>query len=294
MAGGLPPGDPFAPPPMDPTNPYGMPMMAQRVSSLSNQYRALEERRLKDPSNAGFQYNAPVHNLVRVNWNPSTPQGLPMQGMHPDMTQGPHIPPRSMSLQRGPHQMPPPHPGMGMMGSSNPYGPSGPLPPNMGGGGQMMPPVPMRPSMNPVSQKLPNPLNNIQLQQLSAQIKAYRMLSRSMTPPEALISIVQGRKPTAAMLGSLGRGNTAGQQAGIGGYPGVPSPAGSSSAGGRESPAQTNISLYPPSPSTGGVGPSDGATPPINPTSHRMQSHTSGAAPNVTLQPGGELPPQVL
>ena len=185
--------------------------------------------------------------------------------------------------------------GMGMMGSSNPYGPSGPLPPNMGGGGQMMPPVAvMRPSMNPVVQKMPNPLNNVQLQQLSAQIKAYRMLSRSITPPEALISIVQGRKPTAAMLGSLGRGNTAtAQQGGMGGYPRVPSPAGSS-AGGRESPAQTNISLYPPSPSTGGgAGPTDGATPPVNPGSHLVQGHTSGAAPNVTLQPGGELPPQV-
>ncbi|CAI8041926.1 Transcription activator BRG1 [Geodia barretti] len=249
MSGSLPPGDPFAPPTMDPTNPYNMQMMGQR--------------------------------------------GLPMVGMHPDMSQGPHLPPRSMPLQRGPHGMPPP-PGMGMIASNNPYGPSGPLPPNMSGGGQMMPPVAMRPSMNPMGQKMPNPLNNVQLQQLSAQIKAYRMLSRSITPPEALISIVQGRKPTAAMLGSLSRGNTAGQQGGMGGYPisgGVPSPAGS--VGGRESPAQTNISLYPPSPSTGGAGHSDGATPPVNPAPHLMQSHTSGAAPNVTLQPGGELPPQV-
>ena len=136
---------------------------------------------------------------------------MPLQGMHPDMT---HLPPRSMSLQRSPHQIPP-H-GM-VLGSSNPYGPSGPLPPNMGGvGGQMMP---MRPGMNPVTQKLPNPLNNVQLQQLSAQIKAYRMLSRSITPPEALISIVQGRKLTAAMLGSLARGSVPGQQSGMGGYP---------------------------------------------------------------------------
>ena len=205
-----------------------------------------------------------------------------MQGMHPDMTQGAHMPPRSMSLQRGPHQMPPP--AMGMMGNSNPYGPSGPLPPGMGG--QMMP-VPMRPVVNPVTQKASNPLNNVQLQQLSAQIKAYRMLSRSMTPPEALISIVQGRKPTAAMLGNLNRGS---QQSGHGGYQlpgvgGVPSPG---SVTGRESPAQTNISLYPPSPSTLGDGASQ-----LNPTSSLTQSHMSGAAPNVTLQPGGELPLQV-
>ena len=211
-----------------------------------------------------------------------------MQGMHPDLSQGAHVTTRSIPVQRGPHQMPP---GMAMMASNNPYGPSGPLPPNMGGG-QMMAQVQMQPAMNPVGQRLPNPLNNVQLQQLSAQIKAYRMLSRSMTPPEALISIVQGRKPTAAMLGSLARGGSGGGQQG--GYQisgGVPSPAGS--AGGRESPAQTNISLYPPSPSTGGAGPGDGATPPINPTSHLTQSHSLGAAPNVTLQPGGELPPQV-
>ena len=190
------------------------------------------------------------------------------------------MPPRSMPLQR---QMPPP--GMGMMGSGNPYGPSGPLPPNMGGG-QMMP-VPIRSTLNPVSQK---PLNTPQLQQLSAQIKAYRMLSRSMTPPEALISIVQGRKPTAAMLSSLVRGSNSSQQGGYLLSGGVPSPAGSS-AGGRESPAQTNISLYPPSPSTVGT---DGSTSQLNPTSNLTQSHTSGsAAPNVTLQPGGELPPQV-
>lgn len=175
---------------------------------------------------------------------------------------------------------------VGMMGSGNPYGPSGPLPPGMTGGQMIPQAAAMRPGMTYSPQKLPNPLNNVQLQQLSAQIKAYRMLSRSMPIPEALISIVQGRKPTAAMLSSISRGTPPGQGGGMG----VPSPVGSS-VGGRESPAQTNISLYPPSPSTGGVGPSDGATPSV--TSHLMQSHTSGPAPNVTLQPGGELPPQV-
>lgn len=179
-----------------------------------------------------------------------------------------------------------PSPGMGMMGNNNPYGPSGPLPPSMGG--QMMPST-MRPmGMSSVNQKV---LSNTQLQQLSAQIKAYRMLSRSINLPEALISIVQGRKPTAAMLGSL---NKAAQQA----YQlsgGVPSPAGSSQSAagtGRESPAQTNISLYPLSPSTG-QAPTDGST--LKPPSHLTQSHSSvpSPAPNVTLQPGGELPPQV-
>ena len=230
---------------------------------------------------------------VCANWKYDFPlQGMQL-GMHPEMAQGPHMTPRSMPLQRPAHQMP--H-GMGMMGASNPYGPSGPLPPNMAG--QMMQ-VPMRPGVNPVGQKMPNPLNNVQLQQLSAQIKAYRLLSRNMALPEALVSIVQGRKPTAAMLGSLNRGSAAGQQGGMGGYPlsgGVPSPAGSSAGGnmtGRESPAQTNISLYPPSPSNVGPGATDGSAPQVNPASHLAQSHTSGAAPNVTLQPGGELPPQV-
>lgn len=225
---------------------------------------------------------------------------MPLQGMHPEIPQGahipPHIPPSSMPISRSAHQMPPPH-SMGMMGSNNPYGPSGPLPPNMGG--QMMPGA-MRPmGMSSANQKV---LSNIQLQQLSAQIKAYRMLSRSMTPPEALISIVQGRKPTAAMLVSLNKGNPAAQQPGMG-YQlsgGVPSPAGSSQSApgsgvtGRESPAQTNISLYPLSPSTGQT-PAEGSASQLKPPSHLTQSHSSVAspAPNVTLQPGGELPPQV-
>ena len=223
---------------------------------------------------------------------------MQLQGMHPDMPQGPHMPPhmppRSMSLPRGTHPMPPP--GMVMtMGNSNPYGPSGPLPPNMGG--QMMP-VPMRPNIPPASQKVSSPLNNVQLQRLSAQIKAYRMLYRSMPPPEALMSIVQGRKPTPAMLGSLGRGPPSAQQTGMGFAlsGGVPSPAGSSQSApgggvtGRESPAQTNISLYPLSPSTG-QGAADGSASQY-PASN-LHSSVSSPAPNVTLQPGGELPPQV-
>ena len=152
---------------------------------------------------------------------------MQLQGMHPDMPQGPHMPPqmppRSMPLSRGHTQWHLP----AWEYQWGPYGPSGPLPPNMGG--QIMP-VPMRPNMPPAGQKMPSPLNNVQLQQLSAQIKAYRMLSRSMAPPEALISIVHGRKPTPAMLGSLGRGTPSAQQTGMG-FPlsgGVPSPAGSS------------------------------------------------------------------
>ena len=227
------------------------------------------------------------------------------QGMHPDlphvphMPPPPHMPPSSMSLSRGPpHQMPP-H-AMGMMGSNNPYGPSGPLPPGMVG--QMMPGQGSMGGMGsaPVPQRMPNPLNTIQLQQLSAQIKAYRMLSRSMTPPEALISIVQGRKLTPAMLGSLARGNPAAQPVGMGYQPsgGVPSPVGSShsaaggSGTGRDSPAQTNITLYPPSPSTAGPVPLESSTSQLKPASNLMLS-VSSPAPNVTLQPGGELPLQV-
>lgn len=223
--------------------------------------------------------------------------------MHPDLSQGPHMPPHlppsSMSLPRGPHQM---APNLPMMGGTNPYGPSGPLPPNMTG---QMPPGPMGGmGGSPLPPRLPNPLNTTQLQQLSAQIKAYRMLARSMTPPEALISIVQGRKPTAAMLGALSRGGLGSQPSGMGYHSGggVPSPIASqagtgSGVGGRDSPVQSNINLYPPSPNTSQPVSVEASSSQSKPTSTLAQRHSSASAsspaPNITLQPGGELPPQV-
>lgn len=223
-----------------------------------------------------------------------------LQTMHPDLSQGPHMPPHlppsSMSLPRGPHQM---SPNLAMMGGTNPYGPSGPLPPSMTG---QMPPGAMGMGGSPLPPRLPNPLNTTQLQQLSAQIKAYRMLARSMTPPEALISIVQGRKPTAAMLGALSRGGISSQPAGMGYHSGggVPSPIASqagSGVGGRDSPVQSNINLYPPSPSTSQPVSVEASSSQSKPTSTLAQKHSSASAsspaPNVTLQPGGELPPQV-
>ena len=54
MSGSLPPGDPFAPPTMDPTNPYNMQMMGQRVSMLSNKYRTHEQRHSETSFLAGL------------------------------------------------------------------------------------------------------------------------------------------------------------------------------------------------------------------------------------------------
>ena len=226
-----------------------------------------------------------------------------LQAMHPDLSQGPHmpphLPPNSMPLSRGPHHMPPGHP---MMGGTNPYGPSAPLPPSMGG--PMPPGAMMAMPGNSLPPRPPNSLNTTQLQQLSAQIKAYRMLARSMPPPEALLSIVQGRKPTAAMIGALARGMPGGQASNMGYHSGVPSPIASSQVGcssggggGRDSPAQSNISLYPPSPNASQTGPIENSSQ-SKPTSSLTQKHSSAPAsspaPNVTLQPGGELPPQVI
>ena len=150
---------------------------------------------------------------------------------------------------------------------------------------------------------IPKPLNTVQLQQLSAQIKAYRLLARNAPVPEALMSIAHGRKPTAAMIAQMynqnvSKGATTGsfpqqplmsgqtpllsqsQRAGSAGnislassQPGTPSQTGDSSG---------TINMYPPSP-----GVSQGPSPS---TSRTLSSTSVSVAPNVTLPPGGELP----
>lgn len=209
-----------------------------------------------------------------------------------------------------------------MMGPSNPYGPSGPPPPglssqhalNVPPGGMcsnpMYPPnpgmphgLPPHPSQQQGGMPPKHPgtrnMSNIQLQQLSAQMKAYRLLSRNMNPPEALMSIVHGRKPTQAMLAALnsGRGGQPGSSGGGGGGPAggqspspnpSPGPGGSGGGGG-------NINLYPPSPN---ISQSQGASPntpqPQGTSLMRSTSATSinsiSAAPNVTISSSGELP----
>ena len=219
-----------------------------------------------------------------------------------------------------------------MMGPSNPYGPTGPpppglatqhplnMPPNMGmvpnpmyssSGPNPMPqqhgPLPPQGGMPP---KHPTPRNmtNVQLQQLSAQMKAYRLLSRNVNPPEALMSIVHGRKLNPAMLAALSN-KTSSFQGGWGGTthsggsgqsapsPNVSPGPGSTNSGGGGGSGGGNINLYPPSPN---LSQSQGASPktPQPPSSSssltRSASATSlnvnSAAPNVTISSSGELP----
>ena len=142
--------------------------------------------------------------------------------------------------------------------------------------------------------KVPSNLNTIQLQQLSAQIKAYKLLSRNVPPPEALLSIVSGRRPTPAMLtaGKFNRPQMSPQQrAMMGGHPpshlssggqSVPSPKSSVGqtppSGGAEIPGgqPANISLYPPSPSRSQSGsPKPPIQPPPQSQSQLTQSHSN-------------------
>ena len=168
-------------------------------------------------------------------------------------------------------------------------------------------PAAMHPQSMPP--KVPSNLNTIQLQQLSAQIKAYKLLSRNVPPPEALLSIVGGRRPTPAMLtaGKFNRPQMSPQQrAMMGGHPpshlssggqSVPSPKSSVGQtpplGGAEIPGgqPANISLYPPSPSRSQSG---SPKPPIQPQSQSQltQSHSNipQPVPNVTISASGELP----
>ena len=209
-------------------------------------------------------------------------------------------------------------PGLGMphstpmMAAGNPYGPSGPPPAALSGsippGGPMYPgPATMHPQSMPP--KVPSNLNTIQLQQLSAQIKAYKLLSRNVPPPEALLSIVSGRRPTPAMLtaGKFNRPQMSPQQrAMMVGHPpshlssggqSVPSPKSSVGqtppSGGAEIPGgqPANISLYPPSPSRSQSG---SPKPQIQSQSQSQltQSHSNipQPVPNVTISASGELP----
>lgn len=214
-----------------------------------------------------------------------------------------------------------------MMGPSNPYGPSGPPPPGFssqhphgmppGMGMRQTPRYPPAWSTNPAPppphghpQKSRSSMTNTQLQQLSAQMKAYRLLARNVPPPEALMSIVHGRKPTQAMLASFHKGQAGSWSSGGGGSPhgssgaspgaggqSAPSPNPSPGPGGMTSGSTGNINLYPPSPN---LSQSQGASPK---TPQQQQQGTSlmrsssttslnavSAAPNVTISSSGELP----
>lgn len=206
------------------------------------------------------------------------------------------MPPSTMGLPSGP-----------MMASSNPYGPSGPPPSGIAAGSLPSQPsgaVPMYPSStggmyhSPVQPKSSN-LNTTQLQQLSAQIKAYKLLSRNVPPPEALLSIVSGRRPTQAMLaaGKMNRPPIPPQQQsqqqqhpGMGSVPSPGSMSAADSPGGGQS---ANINLYPPSP--GGRSQTESPKPSSQQSASQSQltqrhSNTIGAVPNVTIAPSSELP----
>ncbi len=201
--------------------------------------------------------------------------------------------PPNMAMQSGPP----------MMAGSNPYGPSGPPPVGLSAGSLGSQPsgvAPMYPSStggmhhSSAPPKLNN-LNTTQLQQLSAQIKAYKLLSRNVPPPEALLSIVSGRRPTQAMLaaGKINRPPMSPQQqqqqrSMMGS---VPSP-GSISATDGSGGQPANINLYPPSPSARSQTESPKPlSQPSNPHSQLTQSHSNtGPVPNVTISSSGELP----
>lgn len=201
-----------------------------------------------------------------------------------------------------------------MMASGNPYAQSFPPPSALPGA---MPsqspgssPYPAGPGGH--SQSLPprsSSLNTTQLQQLSAQIKAYRFLSRNVPPPEPLLSIVSGRRPTPAMMaaGKFNRLQMSPQQRAMMGHPhshisaggpSVPSPKGAAGkippSGVPETPGgqSANIHLYPPSPSQSQGGSPNPPTQSQQPPSHLSQSRSSTPqlVPNVPVSAAGDVP----
>ena len=211
-----------------------------------------------------------------------------------------------------------------MMAGGNPYGPSGPPPPGLSSqmamGSTPMPAYPSshHPSAMGVGMP-PKPLsggsgslNTIQLQQLSAQIKTYKLLSRNLPPPEALMSIVHGRKPTPAMLAALSgrvQPGSAGSPKPMMGHSPQPAPSSQSvpspktpssnlshpgaSVSGVEGPATSsslsassggkgsNISLYPLSPSVGPQGASP-RTPQQQQQQQQQSQQTQSLMPRST------------
>ena len=182
--------------------------------------------------------------------------------------------------------------GVGGVSHQHPSHPSAP-PSGLGAGG-------------PPTSKPSSVLNTVQLQQLSAQLKAYKLLARNVSPPEALISIVHGRKPTAAMLAALGKQSQSHQQSPHHSPTSMSAPSqgeGQRGTGGTvpssEGGSGGNISLYPLSPSVSHGGSPAANTAqsqaPVRSTSSLAQSLTSsssasGGAPNVTISSSGELP----
>ncbi len=221
----------------------------------------------------------------------------------------PQMPPSSMGMGGG---MPPDLPPGPMMSGGNPYGPSGPPPPGLS---SQLPHGHPRGVMYPGGMPMPkptNPMNTIQLQQLSAQIRSYRLLARNMTPPETLLSIAHGRKPTPAMIARAQAHMQQFARVGMGLPPSSmqtsqappysqahaqePPPSTSASSSSQTPPSSSgepqntgSINLYPPSPSVS-QGQSPGGAQSRTTSSPALAQTATTAAPNVTLPPGGELP----
>ena len=212
----------------------------------------------------------------------------------------PQIPPSSLGMPGSGAVMNNP-----IMSGGNPYGHSVPPPPGLSshvapGGG----PTAYHGGGGMGGGGVPKPLNTVQLQQLSAQIKAYRLLARNSPIPDALLSIAHGRKPTPAMIAQMynqnvSKGASFPQQPSMSSQPSQLSQSQRAGSAGNitslassqpVTPSQTGdssgaINMYPPSP---GVSQSHSPS-----TSQPKSSHSSTSmtvAPNVTLPPGGELP----
>ena len=245
--------------------------------------------------------------------NPYGPSGPPPPSLSGTSFSAPSTGMSGPPGSRMPHSM---YPSSGNVGPGASSGGSGSGPSMPGGGGgvgggashQSSHQPPPGVGGGPPTSKASSVLNTIQLQQLSAQLKAYKLLARNVSPPDALISIVHGRKPTAAMLAAVGKQQPHSQSS----HPsssslGIPpqgdlqrGPGSGSGGAASEGGSGGNISLYPLSPNV-----SQGALPssvaqsqaPIRSTSSLSQSLTSssmsagsGAAPNVTISSSGELP----
>ena len=153
---------------------------------------------------------APSAGMMMPGSNPYGPSGPPPPSLSGTSFSAPSGGMSGPPGGRIPHSMYAGSGGVGP-GTSSGSGGSGPGVPGGGGGvgggvsHQSSHPPLQTVGGGPPTSKPSNVLNTIQLQQLSAQLKAYKLLARNISPPEALISIVHGRKPTAAMLAAVGK-----------------------------------------------------------------------------------------
>lgn len=209
---------------------------------------------------------------------PPVPGQVPQQQPHP---QQPTPPPPSPQQQQQQQQPLPPHPQVQMMPQPGPP----PGPPSAPPGSQSQPPPPTGMSMDDSSYGMPqmsqdgfgpqknSPLQPHQLNQLQAQMMAYRYLARNLPIPEKLLASLQvKRQPTPAPNQP----------------PGAPSPQH------QMRPPSSPMSATPASSLSPSSSPYPQQPPPQSPSPSQVASQQMPPPPTPTIAPQSQVAPNSM